>query len=95
MYDEPKKRIKPTESEVVMSDKLEDTVKPEQLTKEYREAIDIIFPALHKYQSQHSLANLQKLCVEVSEFCRAIYASTQNEDERKVYKKMLDKLRDA
>lgn len=77
-----------------MADKLEDTVKPEQLTKEYREAIDI-FPALHKYQAQHSLDNLQKLCVEVSEFCRAIYASTQNEDERKVYKKMLDKLTDA
>ena len=69
-----------------MADKLEDTVKPEQLTKEYKEAVDI-FPALHKFQAQHSLANLQKLCVEVSEFCRAIYASTQNEDERKVYEK--------
>lgn len=75
-----------------MVEQLEDMVKPEQLTDEYREAVDI-FPALHKYKAEHNLANLQKLCVEVSEFCRAIYASTQNEDERRMFKKMLDKLR--
>lgn len=72
-------------------DKFEDKVTPMQLTTEYREAIDI-FPALHKYKTEHNTANLEKLCVEVAEFCRAIYASTQNQQEREVFKKMLDKL---
>lgn len=72
-------------------DKFEDKVKPEQLTTEYSEAIDI-FPALHKYKSEHSTDNFKKLCVEVSQFCRAVYASTQNEQERKIYFDMLDKL---
>ena len=51
-----------------------------------------IFPALKKYRTEHSLVNLQKLCVEVAEFCWAIYASTQSDEERKVYKNMLEKL---
>lgn len=72
-------------------DKFEDKVTPKQLSIEYREAIDI-FPALHKYKTEHNTANLEKLCVEVAEFCRAIYASTQNQQEREVFKKMLDKL---
>ena len=69
----------------------EDKVTPVQLTTEYREAIDI-FPALHKYKTEHNADNLKKLCVEVSDFCRAIYASTQNEKERNIYFNMLDKL---
>ena len=69
-------------------DKFEDKVTPVQLTTEYREAIDI-FPALHKYKTEHNTANLQKLCVEVTSFCRAIYASTLNDDERNIYKKYL------
>ena len=72
-------------------DKFEDKVTPKQLSIEYREAIDI-FPALHKYKTEHSTDNFQKLCVEVSQFCRAIYASTQNEAERRIYFDMLDKL---
>ena len=72
-------------------DKFEDNVTPTQLTDEYKEAIDII-PALHKYKSDHNITNLQKLCVEISDFCRAIYASTQNEAERNIYFNMLDKL---
>lgn len=72
-------------------DKFEDNVTPTQLTDEYKEAIDII-PALHKYKSDHNITNLQKLCVEISDFCRAIYASTQNEQERNIYFNMLDKL---
>ena len=75
-----------------MNDIWEDVTTPAQLTDEYKEAIDI-FPALHKYKSEHNIVNLQKLCVEVSEFCRAIYSSTQNDDERKVYYSMLDKLK--
>jgi hypothetical protein len=35
---------------------------------------------------------LQKLCVEIADFCRAVYASTRNEQERKIYFDMLEKL---
>jgi hypothetical protein len=72
-------------------DKFEDKVTPIQLTTEYREAIDI-FPALHKFKIDHSTENLQKLCVEIADFCRAVYASTRNEAERSVYWGMVDKL---
>ena len=72
-------------------EQFEDKVTPLQLTVEYREAIDI-FPALHKYKTEHSTANLQKLCVEIAQFCRAVYASTTNEQERKIYFDMLEKL---
>ena len=72
-------------------DRFDDNVTSTQLTDEYKEAIDII-PALHKYKSDHNITNLQKLCVEISDFCRAIYASTQNEQERNIYFDMLDKL---
>ena len=72
-------------------EQFEDKVTSMQLKTEYREAIDI-FPALHKYKNEHSTVNLQKLCNEVSSFCRAIYASTQNDDERIIYKKMIEKL---
>ena len=51
-----------------------------------------IFPALKKYKDEHSTANLQKLMVEILEFCRSVYASTQNEAERKVYHSMIEKL---
>lgn len=50
------------------------------------------FPALQKYKDEHNAANLQKLLVEISEFCRSVYASTRNEAERKVYKSMIEKL---
>jgi hypothetical protein len=73
-------------------DKFEDVVEPKQLQEEYKWVIDT-FPALHKYKTEHSTDNFQKLCVEVSQFCRAIYASTQNEAERRIYFDMLDKLR--
>ena len=72
-------------------DKFEDKVTPLQLTTEYREAIDI-FPALHKYKIEHSTDNLKKLCVEIADFCRAIYASTGSSQERQIYYAMLDKL---
>ena len=72
-------------------EQFEDKVTPMQLTTEYREAIDI-FPALHKYKTEHNTDNLQKLCVEISQFCRAVYASTQNEQERKIYNLAISKL---
>ena len=72
-------------------DKFEDKVTPTQLKTEYREAVDI-FPALHKYKTEHNTVNFQKLCVEIAQFCRAVYSSTQNEQERNIYFAMLDKL---
>lgn len=75
----------------VRSDKLDENITLTQAEQEYKEAMDI-FPALHKYQTDHSSVNLQKLCVEISEFCRAVYASTQNENERDIYYGMLEKL---
>ena len=73
-------------------EQFEDKVTPTQLTTEYREAIDI-FPALHKYKTSHNTENLQKLCVEIVDFCRAIYASTENDEERTIFKNMIvDKL---
>lgn len=51
-----------------------------------------IFPALQKYKDEHNTANLQKLMVEILEFCRSVYASTQNEAERKIYRSMIEKL---
>ena len=72
-------------------DKFEDNVTPTQLTDEYKEAIDII-PALHKYKSDHNITNLQKLCVEIADFCRAVYSSTTSPQERQIFFDMLDKL---
>jgi hypothetical protein len=72
-------------------DKFEDNVTSTQLTKEYEEIVSIV-PALHKYKADHNITNLQKLCVEIADFCRAIYASTENEQERQIFNAMLDKL---
>ena len=52
-----------------------------------------IFPALQKYKAEHTKANLQKLCVEIAEFCKSVYASTKNQEEREVYYSMIDKLK--
>lgn len=75
----------------MISEKLEDNVTLEQIENEYGEAVGI-FPALHKFQKQHNATNLQKLCVEVADFVKAIYASTQNDEEREILRRALDKL---
>ena len=72
-------------------EQFEDKVTPMQLTVEFMEAVSI-FPALHKYKISHNTENLQKLCVEIAQFCRAVYASTQNEQERKIYNSAISKL---
>ena len=51
------------------------------------------FPALQKYKDEHNTANLQKLMVEILEFCRSVYASTRSEDERKIYHSMIEKIK--
>ena len=75
-----------------MNEKWEDKPTPTQIENEYRGIVEI-FPALHKYKTQHSKENLQKLCVEIAQFCRAVYASTTNEQERRIYFDMLEKLK--
>lgn len=63
----------------------------EKTADAYSEIADI-FPALQKYKDEHNTANLQKLMVEISEFCRSVYASTRNEAERKIYHAFIEKL---
>lgn len=92
MYEGNRESITDDERGVMSLDKIEDKLTPMQTKNEYREVADI-FPALTKYKNEHNTTNLQKLCVEVAEFCRNIYASTQNEEERNIYKTvLLDKL---
>ena len=73
------------------SKEIEDSRPLEKTTDAYSEIADI-FPALQKYKDEHNTANLQKLMVEISEFCRSVYASTRNEQERKIYHSMIEKL---
>ena len=63
----------------------------EKPTDAYSEIADI-FPALQKYKDEHNAANLQKLMVEILQFCGSVYASTRNEAERKIYHSMIEKL---
>ena len=75
----------------VKSKEFKDGRLPEKKTDAYSEIADI-FPALQKYKDEHNTANLQKLMVEILEFCRSVYASTRNESERKVYNSFIEKL---
>lgn len=92
MHESHRKSIVEENGDIMYSEKFEGSPTIETLKDEYGEAIDI-FPALHKYKSEHNIINLKKLCIEISEFCRAVYASTQNDEERKVYFSMLEKLK--
>lgn len=51
-----------------------------------------ILPSLASYRNEHSVQNLQKLCAEIAQLCREVYASTQNATERAVYFGTLEKL---
>lgn len=66
-------------------------LKTEENDKQIAEMLDL-FPALKKYIAEHNADNLHKLCTEIYEFCVSVYASTKNDEERKVYKRMIDKL---
>ena len=90
MYERAGKGLTQTNSGV-KSKEFEDSRLPEKNTDAYSEIADI-FPALQKYKDEHNTANLQKLMVEILEFCRSVYASTQNEAERKIYHSMIEKL---
>ena len=51
-----------------------------------------VFPALQLYRQEHNQANFQNLCVQTMEFCREIYSTTQNEQERDIYTAIFSKL---
>ncbi len=48
--------------------------------------------ALQNYRADHTAVNLKKLCIQIVEFCRQVYASTQNDSERQIYNDMIAKL---
>ena len=52
-----------------------------------------VAPSLNTFIENRTIENLQKLCLELQEFCQSVYALTKNDDERKIYFKMLDNLR--
>lgn len=64
-----------------------------QISAEPTEELTDIFPALDVYKKEHSAANLQRLCTEILEFCTAIYASTENPQERAIYFNMVEKMK--
>lgn len=89
MYESDRRGVNQTNGGVMKSKEFEDKPLGKQ-TDSYSE-VDI-FPALQKYKDEHSTANLQQLMVEISEFCRSVYASTRNEAERKIYRTAIEKL---
>lgn len=90
MYEGNRRSVKQTNGGGEGSKQIEDSPL-EKSTDAYSEIADI-FPSLQKYKDEHNTTNLQKLMVEISEFCRSVYASTQNEAERKVYYLFVEKL---
>ena len=54
--------------------------------------INDVFPVLREYRKNHTIGNLTKLCNEIFDFCVEVYASTRSDEEREVYKKMVEKL---
>lgn len=92
MYERHRESLTQTPNGGVKKSKItEDSRLPEKIKDEYSE-IDDIFPALKKYKDEHNAENLQKLMVEISEFCRSVFASTKNEAERKIYHLFIKKL---
>jgi hypothetical protein len=90
MYESNRESLTKTKS-VAVPVNFENSRSLEKAVDPYSEIADI-FPALKKYKDEHNTSNLQKLCVEVLEFCRSIYASTQNENEREAFRKIVRKL---
>ena len=91
MYESTRESINKNGGARMSNNNIEDSRSLEKTADAYGEIGDI-FPALKKYKDEHNTANLQKLLVEISEFCRSVYASTRNESERKIYHAMIEKL---
>ena len=52
-----------------------------------------IAPNLNTFIENHTVDNLQRLCIEIKEFCQAVYALTNSDEERKIYFNMVDSLK--
>ena len=52
-----------------------------------------IFPALADYQHTRSISDFRALCNEIEEFCKAVYVSTTNDDERRIYRQMIEHIK--
>lgn len=89
MYESDRRSVNPQNGGGVKSKQIEDSTLGKQTNKNGEADF---FPALQKYKDEHNTANLQKLMVEISEFCRSVYASTKNEEERKIYQSFIGKL---
>ena len=51
-----------------------------------------IRPALNRYNTEKSLKNFERLCVEIEEFCKAVYAEIDSEEKKNFFIKTLDKI---
>ena len=47
---------------------------------------------LKRYNAEKSLENFERLCVEIEEFCKAVYAEIDSEEKRDIFVKTLDKI---
>lgn len=52
-----------------------------------------IAPNLNTFIQNHTADNLQRLCIEIKEFCQSVYALTNSDEERKIYFNMVDSLK--
>lgn len=89
MYESDRESLSQTNGGFMKTKKLEDS--PIEKQTNGNSEVDF-FPALQKYKDEHNTANLQKLMVEILDFCRSVYASTRSENERKIYHSMIEKL---
>lgn len=60
----------------------------------YESSRESVISTLSDYQAEHSISNLKKVCLEISEFCLSLYASTENEEERKIFRNMITKVKE-
>lgn len=51
-----------------------------------------IRPALNRYNTEKSFENFERLCVEIEEFCKAVYAEIDSEEKKNFFIKTLDKI---
>lgn len=52
----------------------------------------VLFPSLDLYKADRSNMSLAKLCNEIADFCKKVYASTANDEQRDIFGKMAEKI---
>lgn len=71
---------------------IKDKNSPDTMLAASMTELNDIEPSLTRFIKSHTLENLQKLCLEIQEFCQSVYALTQNEEERNIYFDMISKI---